>query len=135
MVKLQGAMALVTGLQAVQNALQAESAFMVGLNTAATKIQTYVLGQATVAARVYTAALLATGAGVIIAGLVLIYNALQSNAEAAKAAEEAQQKYNDRLEESNNRAVKFVERQLKFREDAAIKEAQLAGKTAAEIEK
>ena len=135
MVKLQGAMALVTGLQAVQNALQAESAFMVGLNTAATKIQTYVLGQATVAARVYTAALLATGAGVIIAGLVLIYNALQSNAEAAKAAEEAQQKYNDRLEESNNRAVKFVERQLKFREDAVIKEAQLAGKTAAEIEK
>ena len=135
MVKLQGVMALVTGLQAVQNALQAESAFMVGLNTAATKIQTYVLGQATVAARVYTAALLATGAGVIIAGLVLIYNALQSNAEAAKAAEEAQQKYNDRLEESNNRAVKFVERQLKFREDAAIKEAQLAGKTAAEIEK
>ena len=135
MVKLQGVMALVTGLQAVQNALQAESAFMVGLNTAATKIQTYVLGQATVAARVYTAALLATGAGVIIAGLVLIYNALQSNAEAAKAAEEAQQKYNDRLEESNNRAVKFVERQLKFREDAAIKEAQLAGKTQAEIEK
>lgn len=135
MVKLQGVMALVTGLQAVQNTLQAESAFMVGLNTAATKIQTYVLGQATVAARVYTAALLATGAGVIIAGLVLIYNALQSNAEAAKAAEDAQQKYNDRLEESNNRAVKFVERQLKFREDVAIKEAQLAGKTAAEIEK
>lgn len=135
MVKLQGVMALVTGLQAVQNALQAESAFMVGLNTAATKIQTYVLGQATVAARVYTAALLATGAGVIIAGLVLIYNALQSNAEAAKAAEEAQQKYTDRLEESNNRAVKFVERQLKFREDLAIKEAQLAGKTQAEIEK
>lgn len=135
MVKLQGAMALVTGLQAIQNALQAESAFMVGLNTAATKIQTYILGQATVAARVYSAALLATGAGAIIAGLVLIYSALQNNAEAAKAAEDAQQKYNDRLEESNNRAVKFVERQLKFREDSAIKEAQLAGKTAAQIEK
>jgi uncharacterized membrane protein len=135
MVKLQGVMALVTGLQAVQNALQAESAFMVGLNTAATKIQTYVLGQATVAARVYSAALLATGAGVIIAGLVLIYNALQSNAEAAKAAEEAQQKYTTELEAYNNRALKFVERQLEYKKNIAIKEAQLAGKTEAEIAK
>jgi hypothetical protein len=135
MVKLQGIMALVTGLQAVQNTLQAESAFMVGLTTAATKVQTYVLGQATVAARVYTAALVATGAGAIIAGLLLIYNALQDNAEAAEAAEEAQKKYTTELEAYNNRALKFVERQLEFRKDIAIKEAQLAGKTQAEIEK
>ena len=135
MVKLQGAMALVTGLQAVQNALQAESAFMVGLNTAATKIQTYVLGQATVAARVYSAALLATGAGVIIAGLVLIYNALQNNAEAAKAAEDAQDKYNESLQSSNERAIKFVERQLEYRKDVAVKQAKLAGKTEADIAK
>jgi uncharacterized membrane protein len=135
MVKLQGVMALVTGLQAVQNTLQAESAFMVGLNTAATKIQTYVLGQATVAARVYSAALLATGAGVIIAGLVLIYNALQNNAEAAQAAEEAQKKYTTELEAYNNRALKFVERQLEYKKNLAVKEAQLAGKTEAEIAK
>jgi hypothetical protein len=135
MVKLQGVMALVTGLQAVQNALQAESAFMVGLTTAATKVQTYVLGQATVAARVYSAALVATGAGAIIAGLVLIYNALQNNAEAAEAAEEAQKKYTTELEAYNNRALKFVERQLEYKKNVAIKEAQLAGKTEAEIAK
>ena len=135
MVKLQGAMALVTGLQAVQNALQAESAFMVGLNTAATRIQTYVLGQATVAARVYSAALLATGAGVIIAGLVLVYNALQSNAEAAKAAQEAQEKYTTELEAFNNRAAKYVERELEYRKDLAVKKAKLAGKTEGEIAK
>lgn len=135
MVKLQGVMALVTGLQAVQNALQAESAFMVGLNTAATKIQTYVLGQATVAARVYSAALVATGAGAIIAGLVLVYNALQNNAEAAEAAEEAQKKYTNELNASNDRAVKFVERQLEFRKNLAVKNAQLAGKSEAEIAK
>lgn len=135
MVKLQAAMALVTGLQAVQNALQAESAFMVGLNTAATRIQTYVLGQATVAARVYSAALLATGAGAIIAGLVLIYNALQSNAEAAKAAEDAQEKYNNSLQSSNERAIKFVERQLEYRKDVAVKQAKLAGKTEGDIAK
>ena len=135
MVKLQGAMALVNGVTAIQKALEQESMFMKGLSTAATELQIFVLGQATVAARVYAAALVATGAGAIIAGLVFIYNALQDNADAAKAAEEAQKQYTDRLEESNNRAVKFVERQLKFREEAAIKEAQLAGKTAAEIEK
>ena len=135
MVKLQGIMALVTGLQTVQNALQAESAFMVGLNTAATKIQTYVLGQATVAARVYSAALVATGAGAIIAGLVLVYNALQNNAEAAEAAEEAQKKYTNELNASNDRAVKFVERQLEFRKNLAVKNAQLAGKSEAEIAK
>jgi hypothetical protein len=135
MVKLQGVMALVTGLQAVQNTLQAESAFMVGLTTAATKIQTYVLGQATVAARVYSAALVATGAGAIIAGLVLIYNALQNNAEAAEAAEQAQKKYTTELEAYNNRALKFVERQLEYKKNVAIKEAQLAGKTEAEIAK
>jgi hypothetical protein len=135
MVKLQGVMALVTGLQAVQNTLQAESAFMVGLTTAATKIQTYVLGQATVAARVYSAALVATGAGAIIAGLVLIYNALQNNAEAAEAAEEAQKKYTTELEAYNNRALKFVERQLEYKKNVAVKEAQLAGKTEAEIAK
>ena len=135
MVKLQGVMALVTGLQAVQNTLQAESAFMVGLNTAAVKVQTFVMGQATIAARVYAAALVATGAGLVLAAIVAIGSAMNENADAAKAAEEAQKKYNDRLEESNNRAIKFVERQLKFREEAAIKEAQLAGKTQAEIEK
>lgn len=135
MVKLQGAIALVNGVTAISTALEQQSMFMKGLSTAATRIQTYVLGQATVAARVYSAALLATGAGVIIAGLVLIYNALQSNAEAAKAAEDAQDKYNNSLQSSNERAIKFVERQLEYRKDVAVKQAKLAGKTEADIAK
>lgn len=135
MVKLQGAMALVNGVTAIQKALEQESMFMKGLSTAATELQIFVLGQATVAARVYAAALVATGAGAIIAGLLLVYNALQSNAEAAQAAEEAQKKYTDELEAFNNRALKFVERQLEYKKNIAIKEAELAGKTAAQIEK
>jgi hypothetical protein len=133
LVKLQAAMAVVNGVQAVQNALQAESAVMIGLQTAATRVQTYVMGQATVAARVYTAALLATGAGVVIAALALVYSALQKNADAAEEAEAAQKKYNDEVAAYNNRAYKFLERQLKFHEEAAIKRAQLAGKTEAQI--
>jgi hypothetical protein len=67
--------------------------------------------------------------------LVLVYNALQSNAEAAEAAEEAQKKYTNELNASNDRAVKFVERQLEFRKNLAVKNAQLAGKSEAEIAK
>lgn len=133
MVKLQGAIALVNGVQAIQNALQAESTFMVGLQTAATRVQTYVLGQATVAARAYAAALVATGAGAIIAGLALIYSALQDNAEAAEEAEAAQKKYVEALAASNARAVKFVEGRLKQQEEIAKRKAQLAGQTESDI--
>ena len=133
LVKLQGAMALVNGVTAIQNALQAESTVMVGLQTAATRVQTYVMGQATVAARVYTAALLATGAGAIIAGLAMVYSALQDNADAAEEAEAAQKKYTDALEASNSRAIKFVEGRLKQQEEIAKRKAQLAGKTEADI--
>jgi hypothetical protein len=133
LVKLQAAMAIVSGAQAIQNALQAESTVMVGLQTAATRVQTYVMGQATVAARVYTAALLATGAGAIIAGLALVYSALQDNADAAEEAEAAQKKYVDALEASNSRAIKFVEGRLKQQEEIAKRKAQLAGKTEADI--
>lgn len=133
MVKLQGAIALVNGVQAIQNVLQAESAAMVGLQTAATKVQTYVMGQATVAARVYSAALLATGAGAIIVGLGLVYSALQKNADAAEKAEQAQAKYVTALEGRNARKIKFIEDRLKFNEEAEIKKAQLAGKTEGQI--
>jgi hypothetical protein len=133
LVKLQAAMAIVNGITAVQNALQAESTVMVGLQTAATRVQTYVMGQATVAARVYTAALLATGAGAIIAGLAMVYSALQDNADAAEEAEAAQKKYVDALEASNSRAIKFVEGRLKQQEEIAKRKAQLAGKTEADI--
>jgi hypothetical protein len=133
LVKLQAAMAIVNGVTAIQNALQAESTVMVGLQTAATRVQTYVMGQATVAARVYTAALLATGAGAIIAGLALVYSALQDNADAAEEAEAAQKKYVDALEASNSRAIKFVEGRLKQQEEIAKRKAQLAGKTEADI--
>jgi hypothetical protein len=133
LVKLQAAMAIVSGAQAIQNALQAESTVMVGLQTAATKIQTYVMGQATVAARAYAAALVATGAGAIIVALGLIYSALQDNADAAEEAEAAQKKYVDALAASNARAVKFVEGRLKQQEEIAKRKAQLAGKTEADI--
>jgi hypothetical protein len=127
MAKLQGAIALVNGVQAIQNALQAESAFMVGLQTAATRIQTFVLGQATVAARAYAAALVATGVGAIIVGLSLIASALEDNADAAEKAEEAQKKYAESLEAQNNRFLDYRLKRIEAEKQLAIKRAQLAG--------
>ena len=127
MVKLQGAIALVNGVTAIQKALEQESMFMKGLSTAATKVQTFVLGQATVAARAYAAALVATGAGAIIAGLALIYSALQDNADAAEKAEEAQKKYAESLEAQNNRFLDYRLKRIEAEKQLAIKRAQLAG--------
>lgn len=127
MMKLQGAIALVNGVQAVQNALQAESAFMVGLQTAATRIQAFVLGQATVAARAYAIALVATGAGAIIVGLALIASALDDNADAAERAEAAQKKYAEELEGQNNRFLDYRLKRIEAEKQLAIKRAQLSG--------
>jgi hypothetical protein len=106
MVQLQGALALVNGLQAIQNALQAESAFMVGLNTAAVRIQTYVMGQATVAARVYAGALVATGAGAILVAIGLVASAFSNvkdkTKETTKAVDSLTQAYKKQAESSKD---------------------------------
>jgi hypothetical protein len=128
MVKLQGVMALVNGLQAVQNALQAESAVMVGIQTAATKVQAYVMGQATVAARAYSAALLATGAGAIIVAIglvVTIFKNMSSEIDKAKARLEAFQKTQEQSLTNGQRQIKEEERRTQI----AISAAQAQGKS------
>jgi hypothetical protein len=126
MVQLQGALALVNGLQALQNALQAESAFMVGLNTAAVRIQTYVMGQATVAARVYAAALVATGAGAILVAIGLIASAFSNvkdkTKDTTKAVNTLTEAYNKQAEsskEASKNGMEIADQLLKKELDAA----------------
>lgn len=128
LVKLQGAMAIVSGAQAIQNALQAESAVMIGIQTAATKVQTYVMGQATVAARVYSAALLATGAGAIIVAIGLVITMFQKS---GKAIEEAKVKL-AALEKQQERGLTLGQRRIKEEEralDLLVSRAQAEGKS------
>jgi hypothetical protein len=132
MVKLQGIMALVNGLQAVQNALQAESAVMIGLQTAATKVQTFVMGQATLAARAYSAALLATGAGAVLVAIglaVTLFKNMSSEIDKAKARLESFQKAQERSLTLGQRQIKEEERRAQL----AISQAQAQGKSEAEI--
>lgn len=132
MVKLQGAMALVNGITAVQNALQAESAVMVGINTAATQLQTFVMGQATVAARVYSAALIATGAGAVLVAIGIIVTLFQ---KVSKSIDEAKDRLKS-FEKQQERGLTLGQRKIKQEErqtELAISRAQAEGKNEAFI--
>lgn len=128
MVKLQGAIALVNGVQAIQNALQAESAVRMGITTAATQLQAFVMGQATIAARVYSAALVATGAGAVIVAIGLVITLFQKS---GKAIDEAKEKLAS-LEKQQERSLTLGQRRIKTEERAlelAISRAQAEGKS------
>lgn len=70
---------MMNGVQEIGNALQKESAFMLGLNAAGTKlaaagqaIYTFAVGASTGALKAFRIAMLATGIGALIAGLALL---------------------------------------------------------------
>ena len=138
MAQLQGAIALVNGVQAIQNALQAESALMVGLQTAATRIQAYVMGQATVAARAYSIALLATGAGAIIVGIGLVAAAISSVSKESKKATEEVDNLTKAYEKSAKRAKETSEIRQEISDELLKNEldaAKLKGASDAELAK
>lgn len=106
MTKLMATMSIVQGLQEVQNVLQKESTFMVGLQTAAQKalaIQTYATASAMNAMKV---ALAATGIGLAVVGITLLASKMMEAKEKSKKAAEEQQKYADELDKSRESIVK-----------------------------
>ena len=128
MVKLQGAIALVNGVTAIQAALQQESAVMQGVLSAATQVQTFVMGQATVAARAYAAALVATGAGAVIVAIGLVITLFQKSAAAIDEAKERLAV----LEKQQERGMTLGQRRIKEEEralDLLVSRAQAEGKS------
>ena len=75
LVKLNAVMAITQGLQQIQNALQKQTALSLGLNIAAQKAYTFVVGESAGALKVFRIALAATGIGaVLLAVIALISN-------------------------------------------------------------
>lgn len=75
LVKLNAVMAITQGLQQIQNALQKQTALSLGLNIAAQKAYTFVVGESAGALKVFRLALAATGIGaVLLAVIALISN-------------------------------------------------------------
>jgi hypothetical protein len=127
MMKLHAAMSVVSGLQAVMSALEAESTVRKGANVAMTKLQTYVMGQATVAARAYSAALLATGAGAILVAIglvVTVFQNMSSEIDKAKKRLEQFQKIQERSLTLGQRQIKEEERKTEL----ATSQAKAQGK-------
>jgi hypothetical protein len=129
MLKVQGAMALANGVQQVANLLQKESAVMMGINTAATKLYAVAVGTATGAMRAFRIALLATGIGAVVAVVATLTIAMSKlKTEQDRAAESAkkQAKAEDELKRSLERTEKQVELNVLRAKNANKSEAEIA---------
>jgi hypothetical protein len=129
MMKLQGVMAMLNGLTAIQNALQSESAVAIGATTAIRKIEAYVMGQATVAARAYSAALVATG---FVAAVAVISGIAMAFAEVGRKTQKAKKETEDFYKVQEEKAKKTAELISKFDDEVigkAITNAKRKGLT------
>jgi hypothetical protein len=98
--KVQGAIALINGIQAIQNVLQQESAFMTGLNAAAQQvlaIKTYAAASAMNALKV---ALIATGIGVAVVLIASLASAMSDASDKTKLLGESIKKANKDAEDA-----------------------------------
>lgn len=126
LLRVNAAMAILQGLQQVQNTLQKESAASMFLNTVATKAQTVaqrlytiVVGQSVGALRLFRIALASTGIGLLVFGVIELIQALKSsNDELAKAED---------LIESNTRAIDAYNEAIQRVTDVAVARAEAEG--------
>lgn len=103
MLKTQGALAALTGIQQLANSLQKESAFVVGLQTAAQKVQNFFVDEATGKVKKLNVALALSVAGIIIAGVIALAKNWDKVSVALGFATRAQQeitKVNEKAAES-----------------------------------
>lgn len=134
LVKLAGAMAVIQGLQEVQNVLQAESAFRIGVTTAAQKAYNMVVGQSVGAMKNFKIALATTGVGALVVGLGLLaqkFSEVKSSAEEAELRLNTFKNFMKRSDDLYKGEIKALERQLEL----DLKRAEIAGKSEKEIQK
>lgn len=113
--KMVAIQSVLNGIQEIQNALQQESAAMMGLNALKTKaaaawqaIYTTTVGTSTGALKVFRIALLGTGIGAILVGLGLLimnWDKLTSSVKAGSKALDGSRIASDDLRESHNEHI------------------------------
>jgi len=140
MLKVESAIGLTVGIQSIANALQAESALAIGLNTVATKIQTgaqiaytAVVGATTGALKALRVALVSTGVGALVVGLGLLIAKLTEGKESTEDLEQAQKDLNDELERSKSLYNDYAN-SIDFSTKAKVLQAKIAGKSEKEIQ-
>ncbi len=139
MLKVESAIGLTVGIQSIANALQKESALAIGINSAATKVQTglqiayaTVVGTTTGALKALRVALVSTGLGALVVGLGFLIakmtestEATEDQDEALKALTETQKRYSESLKNE----ISGIERLTQTR----LLKAKIAGKSEKEL--
>ena len=148
MVKLQGAMSALAGIQAVANSLNKTSAatttfqaiqlrvlnFVEAQRAASLQYTTVAMQRATFAARMFGAALATLGIGALIAGVVYLIPKITEWVTGSEAATKAQDELTDAIDASNS-ALESYNKNIDFTTKLAISFAKRQGKSAEEIAK
>lgn len=119
LVKLNAVMAITQGLQQIQNALQKQTALSLGLNIAAQKTYTLVVGTSTGALKAFRIALAATGIGlavIAIAALVQNWDKLKLSILGATQSSEDFIKAKEKSLEMSDKELEALETELKYRQ-------------------
>jgi hypothetical protein len=148
MVKLQGAMSALAGIQALANTLNKDSAAMTTLQSIRLRVLNFVEAQraaslqyttvamqrATFAARMFGAALATLGIGALIAGIVYLIPKITEWISGSKEATKAQNDLTNAIDASNS-ALENYNKQVDFSTKLAISFAKRQGKSAEDIAK
>ena len=128
--KVQGAIAVANGVQQIANLLLEESAVKTAVLSGAQKVYTFVTNSATVATKLWRAALVATGIGALIALIGTLASSFLDTAEATDEAAESARNYQKAIDDLNksaeqsavkagNAQIQLLQKQGKLSEEAA----------------
>jgi len=139
MLKVESAIALTVGIQSIANALQKESALVLGLQSVATKTQialqgayTLAVGTTTGALKLLRLALISTGIGAIVVLLGSLISALADSAEATEEQKNQQLALNKALDQTNELYKESLDT-LKDVTEEKILRAKIAGASEKEL--
>lgn len=134
LLKVNSAMAILQGLQAVGNVLQKESAAVTFLAAAAQKIYNVVVGETIGLLKLLRIAFAATGIGAIILGFTVLIQYLLSASKATKQLAQDFTRFNLEAERDLNNLNDALKNNARTM-DERIAQAKLEGKTRREVNK
>jgi hypothetical protein len=114
MQKVQGAIALLNGIQAVQNVLQKESALMTGLVAAGQQLLAIKTYAAASAMNAFKVALIGTGIGAAVVLVASLAGAFSDTANNTREAIAEQKKYNDEIAKLKREREELEQGEEKF---------------------
>jgi DNA repair exonuclease SbcCD ATPase subunit len=139
MLKVESAIGLTVGVQSIANALQKESALVLGIQSVATKAQillqtayTAVVGTSTGALKALKVALISTGIGAFVVLLGSLISAMSSSTEATDELTDAQKRLNRELEDGKKLTEDFAKRN-DFNTQIALANARKRGASEREL--